>query len=67
MIAELGHAALIIALSLALIQAVVPMLGSFLCYSNWMRLGYSMSLGQLLFVAISFACLVTAFLADDFS
>jgi cytochrome c-type biogenesis protein CcmF len=66
-IAELGHATLIIALSLALIQAVVPMLGSFLCYSNWMRLGYSMSLGQLLFVAISFACLVTAFLADDFT
>ena len=67
MIAELGHAALIIALGLALIQAIVPMVGSFSGHSSWMRLGYSMSLGQLVFVALSFVCLAMAFLADDFT
>jgi cytochrome c-type biogenesis protein CcmF len=43
------------------------MVGSFRDYSNWMRLGSSLSIGQLLFVAISFVCLVMAFLNDDFS
>jgi len=66
-IAELGHAALIIALCLAAIQTVAPMLGSFMGYSNWMRLGYSLPLGQLLFVAVSFVCLAAAFLSDDFT
>jgi cytochrome c-type biogenesis protein CcmF len=66
-IAELGHFALIIALTMAVLQSVVPMVGSFKGYSNWMRLGSSLSIGQLLFVAISFVCLVIAFLNDDFS
>jgi cytochrome c-type biogenesis protein CcmF len=66
-IAELGHFALIIALAMAVLQSVVPMVGSFRGYSNWMRLGSSLSIGQLLFVAISFVCLVIAFLNDDFS
>ncbi|MCS5587596.1 MAG: heme lyase CcmF/NrfE family subunit [Porticoccaceae bacterium] len=67
MIAEFGHAALIIALCLALVQAVVPMLGSFVGQRSWMRLGYSLAVGQFLFVAVSFACLAAAFLADDFT
>jgi cytochrome c-type biogenesis protein CcmF len=66
-IAELGHFALIIALAMAVLQSIVPMAGSFKGYSNWMRLGSSLSVGQLLFVAISFVCLVIAFLHDDFS
>jgi cytochrome c-type biogenesis protein CcmF len=65
--AELGHAALIIALCLCVVQAIVPMVGSFAGYRSWMRLGHSLALGQLVFVAISFACLATAFLQDDFS
>ena len=67
MIAELGHFALIIALTMALLQSVVPMFGSFRGYNSWMQLGSSLSFGQLFFVAISFACLTTAFLNDDFS
>jgi cytochrome c-type biogenesis protein CcmF len=66
-IAELGHFALIIALTMALLQSVVPMFGSFRGYNSWMQLGSSLSFGQLFFVAISFACLTTAFLNDDFS
>ena len=67
MIAEYGHVALIIALCLSIAQAVVPMAGSFAGYRTWMRLGHSLALGQLVFVAISFACLTTAFVQDDFS
>jgi len=66
-IAELGHFALIIALGMALLQSLVPMIGSFKGYSSWMRLGSSLSMGQLFFVAISFGCLAIAFLNDDFS
>ena len=67
MIAELGHFALIIALAMALLQSLVPMIGSFKGYTSWMRLGSSLSMGQLAFVAISFVCLTAAFLNDDFS
>ena len=67
MIAELGHFALIISLAMALLQSVVPMIGSFKGFNSWMRLGSSLSFGQLFFVVISFVCLTTAFLNDDFS
>ena len=67
MIAEYGHLALIIALCLSIAQAIVPMVGSFAGYRTWMRLGHSLAIGQLVFVAISFACLTAAFLQDDFS
>lgn len=67
MTVELGHAALIMALCLAIIQAVVPMIGSFSGHTSWMRLGHSMAVGQFVFVALSFACLATAFVQDDFS
>jgi cytochrome c-type biogenesis protein CcmF len=64
---ELGHVALIIALCFALAQAAVPMVGSFTGHGSWMRLGHSLALGQFVFIALSFACLATAFLHDDFS
>ena len=67
MIPELGHIALIIALCMSLLQTMVPMLGSFTGQRSWMGLGSSLSLGQCLFMAISFACLTAAFLGDDFS
>jgi cytochrome c-type biogenesis protein CcmF len=66
-IAELGHFALIIALGLALMQSLVPMVGSFKGYTRWMRLAHSLSYGQFIFIAISFICLATAFWLDDFS
>jgi cytochrome c-type biogenesis protein CcmF len=67
MTVELGHVALIMALCLAIIQTVVPMIGSFSGHTNWMRLGHSMAVGQFVFVALSFACLAAAFIQDDFS
>ena len=64
---ELGHAALIIAVWFAVAQAAVPMAGSFTGHRSWMRLGHSLAVGQLAFMALSFACLANAFLLDDFS
>jgi cytochrome c-type biogenesis protein CcmF len=64
---EVGHAALVVALGFAVVQALVPMIGSFNGYRSWMRLGHSMALGQFAFMALSFTCLANAFLLDDFS
>ena len=67
MIPELGHFALILALGLALVQAVFPLWGSFAGRRAWMELARPLALGQLTFLAIAFACLLQAFLTDDFS
>ncbi len=67
MIAEIGHFALIMALCLAAGQALLPLLGSIFLRSSWMATARSLAAGQWVFVAISFACLVVVFLADDFS
>jgi cytochrome c-type biogenesis protein CcmF len=67
MIPELGHFALILALGLAVTQAVIPLWGSFNGRRPWMELSRSLAWGQLTFLVIAFACLVQAFLTDDFS
>ncbi|MBL4782840.1 MAG: heme lyase CcmF/NrfE family subunit [Porticoccaceae bacterium] len=67
MIAELGHFALILALCLACAQAFIPLAGTLSHKSLWIATARPLSCGQFVFVAISFACLVTAFLQDDFS
>ncbi len=64
---EIGHFALILALSLAMCQATLPILGVYRKDSAMMATARSAATGQFLFVAISFACLVASFLADDFS
>ena len=48
MIPELGHFALIISLAMALLQSVVPMIGSFKGFNSWMRLGSSLSYGHMI-------------------
>ncbi|HEX5788528.1 MAG TPA: heme lyase CcmF/NrfE family subunit [Woeseiaceae bacterium] len=64
---EVGHFALILALSLALCQATLPMLGVWRGDAAMMAAGRTAATGQFVFAAIAFACLVSAFLADDFS
>ena len=64
---ELGHVALIIALVLSIFQTFVPMAGSFVGNSNWMKLGKSMALGQFVFVGVAFFSLSWAFVHNDFS
>jgi len=67
MIPELGHFSLILALGLATMLAVVPMLGVYRNNALCMNMGVSLATGLFVFVSLSFACLTYAFLDDDFS
>ncbi len=64
---ELGLFALILATCLALLQSVVPLVGSYTGRLRWMSAGRSLATGQFIFTLLSFSCLVYAFLTDDFS
>ncbi|WP_166293821.1 heme lyase CcmF/NrfE family subunit [Bradyrhizobium sp. 2S1] len=67
MIAESGHYALVLALGLALIQSIVPIVGARWRDAALMNVARSTALAQLLFVAASFAALVTLHVSSDFS
>ncbi|HSH30694.1 MAG TPA: heme lyase CcmF/NrfE family subunit [Thiohalobacter sp.] len=67
MIPELGHYALILALCLALVQASLPLIGSFTGVSAWIALARPLAWGQFAFLALAFAALTYAFLTDDFT
>ena len=67
MIPELGHFALIVALCIALVQAIVPLIGSFRGDAAWMALARPAAQGQFVFIAIAFGCLAWSFLSNDFS
>lgn len=67
MIAESGHYALVLALGLALIQSVVPLIGARLRDVALMNVARSTALAQLLFVGASFVALVMLHVNSDFS
>jgi cytochrome c-type biogenesis protein CcmF len=67
MIAESGHYALVLAFALALIQSTVPILGARWRDVALMNVSRSTAVAQLLFVAASFAALVTLHVSSDFS
>ncbi|MES9992232.1 MAG: heme lyase CcmF/NrfE family subunit [Candidatus Thiodiazotropha sp.] len=67
MIPELGHFALILALCLAVTQAVVPLVGSYTRTASWMAASRSLAWGQFVFLGISLLILTNAFLSNDFS
>jgi len=67
MIPELGHFALILALCLSLVLAIFPMAGSLTNTPRWVAMAKPVAWGQFTFTAIAFACLVNAFLSNDFS
>ena len=67
MIAESGHYALVLALGLALIQSIVPLVGARWRDPALMNVARSTALAQLGFVAASFAALVTLHVTSDFS
>ncbi|SHE61597.1 cytochrome c-type biogenesis protein CcmF [Modicisalibacter ilicicola DSM 19980] len=66
-IPELGHFALILALLMALFQALVPMAGTLTRRPLWMAFARPLAGGQFLFLAIAYLCLTASFLLDDFS
>ena len=67
MIPELGQFALALALGLALVQSIVPMMGAARGNLVWMRSAQSTALGQLVFVAVAFGALMWAFVVSDFT
>ena len=67
MIPEIGHFALILALSVAVIQGVFPLWGSMSNKPQWVSMVKPAAYGQLFFLVISFACLTYAFITNDFS
>src|SRR4051812_7049133 len=67
MIPELGQFALIVALCIAIVQAVLPLAGSFRGETSWMELARPAAAGQFVFVALAFGCLAWSFTHNDFS
>ncbi|MEM8749429.1 MAG: heme lyase CcmF/NrfE family subunit [Pseudomonadota bacterium] len=67
MTVELGHLALILALSLAMVQSVLPIVGSKVNSEKLMATAGSTSIAIFLFLSLSFACLMWAYATSDFS
>jgi len=67
MIPELGHFSLILSLAMACVLGVLPLYGTFRGNANYIALAKPATYGMWFFVSISFACLVYAFVTDDFS
>ena len=67
MIPEIGHFSLILALSLAICQGVLPLIGAHRNDAAMMAVGRIAANGQFFFIAFAFGCLAWAFLQSDFS
>jgi cytochrome c-type biogenesis protein CcmF len=67
MIIELGHFALILALVVALVQSIVPLVGAHKGWRGWMAVAEPAATTQFLLVGFAFAALTRAFVTSDFS
>lgn len=67
MIPELGHFALVLAFVLALVQAVVPLVGAARNNQSMMAVARPAAQGQFLFIVFAYGCLTWAFITSDFS
>src|SRR5579863_7192155 len=67
MIAELGHYALVLALGLALVQGVMPIIGARSNDTALMTMASATALAQFVFVAAAFAALGACYVTSDFS
>jgi cytochrome c-type biogenesis protein CcmF len=67
MIPELGHFALIIAFAVAIVQSIVPLIGTAKNQAALISLARPAALTQLLFVGLAYAALTHAFIVHDFS
>jgi cytochrome c-type biogenesis protein CcmF len=67
MIPELGHFALILALLIATVQAVLPLVGAHRGVREWMAVARPAAFGQAVFVSFAWGCLVWSFVTNDFS
>ncbi len=67
MIPELGHFALIVALTLALVQSILPLVGAQRGIPGFIAVARPAAQGQFVFVTIAFVSLAYSFYANDFS
>ncbi|HEY0060667.1 MAG TPA: heme lyase CcmF/NrfE family subunit [Telluria sp.] len=67
MIPEIGNFSVMLALCLALVQGILPMIGSLRGNQHWMAIARPAAYGQCAFVTLAFLCLVYSFVANDFS
>lgn len=67
LITELGYFLLLLALVLALLQAVLPTLGIIKAQIQWQRLAPSLAVAGFVATAGSFLCLMAGFYYNDFS
>ena len=67
MIVELGHYALILALMVAVLQGVLPLIGATTRNWHWQSLARPAALMQFVLVSLAFAALAYAFQENDFS
>ena len=67
MITELGHFALILALLVAIVQMIVPLVGAHRGWAGWMAVAAPAATLQFGLVAAAFGALTWAFVTDDFS
>jgi len=66
-VAETGHFALILTLTLALAQSIVPFIGTRLGDLKLMRFGSSAAIGQMVFLTVAFGALIASYVMSDFS
>jgi cytochrome c-type biogenesis protein CcmF len=64
---ELGQVALLLALLVATLQALLPLVGAHRGIASWMAVARPAAYAQLLLVAAAFAILTQAFVTQDFS
>ena len=67
MIPELGQLALSLALAVAVVQAIFPLVGATTGNLPWMRVARATAQAQALLIAFAFGCLTYAFVTNDFS
>ena len=67
MIPELGHVALILALVLAVVQSIVPLVGAQQRLSSWIMLARPVARVQFLFMLLAYIALTYGFLTHDFT
>ncbi|WP_301101708.1 heme lyase CcmF/NrfE family subunit [Propionivibrio sp.] len=67
MIPEIGHFALIVALCVALVQGILPLIGAHQRRPGWIAVARPAAMAQALLIAVAFGCLTAAFVQNDFS
>jgi len=64
---EIGQFALILALLMAVMQCVLPLVGASRGNQSWMEIAVPAAQAQFIFVLIAFGCLAYSFITNDFS